>query len=398
MIPNRAHLGRSEYIKDFVCITYGNVPSPRRQQTSTLVDTRLYFFGGAISSTRRSNEVCPIDNSTVFLIGGRTWIDISATTDYYSYTSSVFTTRNEIQAVIDNNGKIFVFGGINYNSSTFLFYNDMNILDITTMTWSTKTQSQSILTYVDYTAILLPNGLIVYIGGRSGSSTIVSLNNISQVQIFDTKSYTWSTKPASGSTIASRVDHSAVLTQDGDIIIYGGSTLNHSAIIGVFSDIAVLNTNSWVWSVPSISGTNAPPLTQHSAALYKNYMILAFGANSASTFTNNIYILDIQNYTWVTTFNVPTTTNQAKQMQSNSNSSTDQANNNYSYLYIGIGIGAGVVILTAVSFIIGFVIYKNRHKEEIIATPGTFKNDQIHETHMSTVYTPGIPPPETSVQ
>ncbi|KAF0549454.1 galactose oxidase [Gigaspora margarita] len=309
-----------------------DVPSPRREQTSTLVGTRLYFFGGG--STSPTNEVwyldlsnsfnisapswhsdvvmpveynfgtsclSPIDNSTVFLIGGRTWI-----ANNYLYTSSVykfnsktsqwttptinnfnssFTTRNEIQAIIDNNGQIFVFGGINYNSSTSLIYNDMNILDITTMTWSTLTQSQSSLTHALYTATLLPNGLIVYIGGLSGSSTSTSPSNMAQIQVFDIKSYTWSTKPASGSTIASRVAHSAVLTQNGNIIIYGGSTVNNSDIIGVLSDIAVLNTNSWVWSVPSVSGTSASPLTQHSAVLYKNYMILAFGATSASTFT-----------------------------------------------------------------------------------------------------------------
>ncbi|KAF0549465.1 galactose oxidase [Gigaspora margarita] len=399
-----------------------NIPSPRREQTSTLVGTRLYFFGGA-TGISESNEVwyldlsssfnisrpswlrdvampvgynfgtsclSPIDKSTVFLIGGRTWIANART---YSYTSSLYMiTRNEIQAVIDNNGKIFIFGGDNYNSSTKLYYNDMNILDITIMTWSTLTKSQPALTYFDYTATLLPNGLIVYIGGFGGSSTSVGLNNISQIQIFDTKSYTWSAKLTSGSTIASRVFHSAVLTQDGNIIIYGGSTSNSGKVANVFSDIAVLNTNSWTWSVPSVSGTNAPPLTQHSAVLYKNYMILAFGATSATNlYTNNIYILDIQNFTWVTTFNIPTpTTNPAKHTQSNGYSSTDHDSSN---LHIGIGIGMGVVILAVVLFVIGLFIYKNRHKQEIIATPGTSKDDHIRETYISTIYTPGIPPP-----
>ncbi|KAF0549466.1 galactose oxidase [Gigaspora margarita] len=430
--------------RDFFVICQ-NVPRPRRQQTSTLVGTRLYFFGGGISISI-TNEVwyldlsssfnistppwhsdvampveynlgssclSPIDISTVFLIGGRTWI---VNTVNFSYTSSVymfnsktsqwtiptinnfnssFQARNEIQAVIDNNGKIFVFGGINHGNDdniTTTAYNDMNIFDSNTIIWSTQTQSQSVLVNVAYTATLLPSGLIVYIGGLGTTTT--NLINISQVRIFDTKSYTWSTKSASGSIIASRCYHSAVLTQDGNIIIYGGSTYDSSGNIAyVFSDIAVLNTNSWAWSVPSVSGTNAPPLTQHSAALYKNYMILAFGATTATNlYTNNIYILDIQNYTWVTTFNIPTTTNPAKQTQSSGNSSADQANNN---LYIGIGIGIGVIILALVLFVIGFFIYKNRHKKEIIATPGTSKDDHIRETHISTVYTPGISLPAT---
>ncbi|KAF0549491.1 galactose oxidase [Gigaspora margarita] len=400
-----------------------NVPSPRYQQTSTLVGTRLYFFGGV--SIIPSNEVwyldlssslnistppwhsdvvmpvgynfgtsclSPIDNSTVFLIGGRTWMATSATTADYSYTSSVykfdsktsqwaapainnfnssFTSRNLIKAVIDNNGKIFIFGGTNFINSIktpiYNFYNDMNTLDITTMTWSTQTQPQSVLDYFAYTATLLSSGLIVYIGGHSGLNASASYNRMAQIQAFDTKFYTWSTKPTSGSTIVPRRHHSAVLTQSGNIIIYGGEALDSSGnVTYLFSDIAVLNTNSWVWSVPGISGTSAPPLTQHSAALYKNYMILAFGMTSASNlYTNKIYILDIQNYTWVTTINKPTTTNP-------DNSSTDQANNNSSNLYIGIGIGMGIVILAVVLFVIGYFIYKNRHKQEIIATPGTY--------------------------
>ncbi|KAF0538911.1 galactose oxidase [Gigaspora margarita] len=304
-----------------------NVPSSRSSQASTLVGTRLYFFGGGastevwyldlsnsfnISTPPWHNDIVmpvgysfgtsclsPIDNSTIYLIGGRTWM---ANTGNYLYLTSVykfnsktsqwttptinnfnynFTTRNEIQAVINNNGKIFVFGGTNFNSQTILYYNDMNVLDITTMTWSTLNQSQSYITNVDYTATLLPNGNIAYVGGRSiSSSKVVNITDMAKIQIFDTKSYTWSIKSASGSTIASRVSHSAVLTQDGNIIIYGGSLQNSSGYpVTVYSDIAVLNTSSWAWSIPSVSGTKAPPLTQHSAALYKNYMILAFGNN-----------------------------------------------------------------------------------------------------------------------
>ncbi|KAF0538906.1 hypothetical protein F8M41_007432 [Gigaspora margarita] len=167
------------------------------------------------------------------------------------------------------------------------------------------------------------------------------------------------------------------LAQDGNIIIYGGSTLNSGKVTTVFSDIAVLNTNSWEF--------------------IKFFTYL--GATSASNlYTNNIYILNIHNYTWVATFNVPTTTIPPKQPPSTWNSSTDQANNNYTYLYIGIGIGAGVIILIAVLFIIGFFIYKNRHKEEFIMTSGTSRNDHIRETHMSMIYTSGIPPSETYVQ
>ncbi|KAF0549469.1 galactose oxidase [Gigaspora margarita] len=95
---------------------------PQCQQTSTLVGTRLYSFGG-FTIIGASNEVwyldlsssfnistppwhsdvvmpvgynfgtsclSPIDISTVFLIGGRKlWLATSTTTDYYSNIISV---------------------------------------------------------------------------------------------------------------------------------------------------------------------------------------------------------------------------------------------------------------------------------------------------------------------
>ncbi|RIB07628.1 hypothetical protein C2G38_2147477 [Gigaspora rosea] len=213
-----------------------NIPNPRCQQTSALVGTKLYFFGGLISRNSISNEVwyldlsnsfnvttpqwhqdsemilgynlgssciSPIDNSTVFLIGGRTWFP---NTLNYKYNSSVyifnsntslwttpninnfnssFTGRNEMQAVIDSKGKIFIFGGTDYydHKPIYTMYTDMNIFDITTMTWSTQIQPQS-LVYVGYTATLLSNGLIIYIGGLEDSGTSINYNYVNMNQVW----------------------------------------------------------------------------------------------------------------------------------------------------------------------------------------------------------------------
>ncbi|CAG8807578.1 6762_t:CDS:2, partial [Gigaspora margarita] len=41
--------------------------------------------------------------------------------------------------------------------------------------------------------------------------------------------------------------------------------------------IAKLDTSSWMWSIPNLSQINSPELCYHSAALYGDYMIIAFG-------------------------------------------------------------------------------------------------------------------------
>ncbi|CAG8600647.1 1188_t:CDS:2, partial [Scutellospora calospora] len=111
---------------------------------------------------------------------------------------------------------------------------------------------------------------------------------------------------SSNATITSRNSHSAVLTKDGNIIIFGGNSandINHDFIITAIPNLAILNTNvsPYHWSVPNIPSTNAPPsLCYHSAALYNNIMIITFGVQtSTKTANNNLYLFDVQNYVWI---------------------------------------------------------------------------------------------------
>ncbi|KAF0476406.1 kelch repeat protein [Gigaspora margarita] len=321
--------------------------------------------------------VSPIDNSSIFLIGGEMFVPNTNTPNFtstvYIFNSttsqwsmhniisfnSSFTTRKEMQAIVDNNGKIFIFGGSSYDTINTIFYGDMNILDINTMTWSTPAQDFLIHTYVDYSATLLANGNIVYIGGRYGSNSSVSSASMNQIQVFDTKNDSWSIKMAYGDNVGPRDGHSAVLTDDEHIVIYGGSVITNSGNLNVLSDVIVLDTKAWVWDIPIVIKTNAPPpLTFYSTTLYKNYMIIAFGLISSTpniTLNNNIYILDTQNFSWVTTINIPTV----------ANGSTSTV------LYIGIAIGVGGVILAVLLFTIIFLFCK-KHNElnSAIPTPG----------------------------
>ncbi|RIB18972.1 hypothetical protein C2G38_2308715 [Gigaspora rosea] len=213
----------------FSFVNCQNIPKPRYQQTSSLIGNRLYFFGGDLSTTDYSNDnaanitnevwyldlsssfntatppwnkyvgmpigyilsapcVSPIDNSVVF-VGGRMFIANTAnislgSSSVYVFNSnsslwtppriigfkSSFKLRTEIHPVIDNYGKIYTFGGNNYtnsdNSNLSVDYNDMSILDTTSMSWSTLPISANApLPFFGYTATLLPTGIIVYIGG-----------------------------------------------------------------------------------------------------------------------------------------------------------------------------------------------------------------------------------------
>ncbi|KAF0461848.1 galactose oxidase [Gigaspora margarita] len=376
----------------FVSCQY--VPNPRIGQSSALIGTKLYFFGGSpadvsplstpighpnisndvfyfdLSNSSLFNTVTPTwykdvempigslyhtscvnpNDSAVFIFGGRQFLPNSNNLSVYSPVyrldhnknswsipnitglNSTFANRTSIQAVIDITGKVFIFGGGRRSATGGdpSYYNDMNIFDITSMSWSTLVISQAPPPSYAYTATLLPSGIIVYIGGIDYISGIIPVN-MSEIRTFNTTSLTWTIKSANGSSIGSRVGHSAVLNQNGDIIIYGGSE-NDTLGPQVFPDLAVLNTNSWMWSIPNIPSSNIPQaLTAHSAVLYKNYMFVAFGviASTGGTIYNkDYYILDTQKYVWVTTNNsVITTQGPSKIQGSQPNKAIDPSSN-----------------------------------------------------------------------
>ncbi|RIB23162.1 hypothetical protein C2G38_2032989 [Gigaspora rosea] len=138
------------------------------------------------------------DNSTIFLIGGKMTststavykfdpISLQWTIPIISGFNNSFINRNEINAVIDSKGKSYIFSGTDYNEGASavgvkIFY-EMNLFDTTSMTWSTLTLPTDVLPRIDYTATLLPIGLIIYIGGHtkltpSSAYTFISFNDV----------------------------------------------------------------------------------------------------------------------------------------------------------------------------------------------------------------------------
>ncbi|CAG8611050.1 18198_t:CDS:2, partial [Dentiscutata erythropus] len=123
--------------------------------------------------------------------------------------------------------------------------------------------------------VLLPSSKILYIGGVSqiGSGVDEDLIDMNEILVFDTISLTWSYKHANQSTfIQTRLAHTATLTPDNnEIIIIGGTS------------------------------------TAHTANLYQNFLIIAFGNitnNSAQPVEINsrIYLLDVLCKKWLTSF------------------------------------------------------------------------------------------------
>ncbi|RIB17743.1 hypothetical protein C2G38_1403904 [Gigaspora rosea] len=342
-----------------------------------------------------------IDNSTVFLIGGQAldqtkqniinaplvytfnsitsqWNTIN-TTGFYNYS----ITLVRMQAVMYKDGKIYIFGGkeVDYTVGSINngpFTNKMNVLDAKTLTWTSLNLNNNVPTpRVSYTATLLNNSLIIYIGGYEMIDSGRTNVNMSEIQIFDLKSLSWSSMQINGDTIASRNAHSAVLTNDGRIIIFGGNSANDDlrrTTLRAQPDVAVLNTNilPYKWTIPNIPPANSPQsLCYHSAEIYNNIMIIAFGIVTSdqlqtnSSFNNNIYLFDVQNYTWISSI-TPTS------IILTSTTEKTSSNNSSNIMAIEIGIGVSGFIIILCMIIAGFSYYKYRKlRKAIVGMPGT---------------------------
>ncbi|RHZ88217.1 hypothetical protein Glove_25g47 [Diversispora epigaea] len=243
-----------------------------------------------------------IDNSTIFLIGGeRSEKEInyvySFNTKSFIWNDSLINDNNspewhvDIQGVTDRNGKIYIYGGW----LSGIRSNKLSILDTLKLSWKTGPSPDSQNGRYGNTITLLSNGIIVIIGGYVDGG-----GGLYEILLYDINENNWSSMITQGIKLSDRVYHTAVLVNDGRIIVYGG-TKNH-----LDPDLVVLDTNlqPFKWSTPEVNAINSPPLLfGHTADIIGDYMILVFGVIPQSgEYNRYIYLMDVKNYTWVTDF------------------------------------------------------------------------------------------------
>ncbi|CAI2179216.1 2712_t:CDS:2, partial [Funneliformis geosporum] len=405
-------------------------PEGRLAHSTVLVENKLYFFGGFVENAKScTNQVFYLDLSQSFNLAAPPWISLTQNAgipfkscwgtallndkeqtinlfgglmrndlNQDAFVSNVHSfnlnslswsvpnvegtppeRRRSMKGVIDNTGKIYIFGGYIDNtlgSETIIRYNDMVILNTAELSWLIIPASKP-STLISYTATMLSNGVIVYIGGLMLIEDTLRIDDIKNINLYDTKSQIWSVKTAKASNIIqNRCRHTAVLAPDDKIIIYGG-TLG-SVDMQAAPNLVVLNMEAeqFEYIVPPVNGQLPPSLTAHTANIVGNYMIVAFGnitqpnASPLPLKNSNIYIMDIRNYTWVNSFEVEsaniTTNSDSKTTNSSPSTSTIVANNSNSDLVTmkiviaSIGGTVGAVIIMAC----GFLFYRwNKNKK-----------------------------------
>lgn len=150
----------------------------------------------------------------------------------FTKTSSDTTPRFFHRAGLLQNGHVLVSGGMRVNliPPTLISLSDLSFFDPSTNSFSTSFQpingvapvSPSLsVSRSSHTQTTLPDGRVLFTGGRTGAAGTNPGTPVDSVEIFDP--FTGIMQP--GPTMsATRADHTATLLPDGRIVVAGGST------------------------------------------------------------------------------------------------------------------------------------------------------------------------------
>ncbi|RUP48083.1 hypothetical protein BC936DRAFT_144981 [Jimgerdemannia flammicorona] len=117
------------------------------------------------------------------------------------------------------------------------------------------------------TFTLLPNGMVVVVGGTTDGQEPCGLN---EVDAFNTISLAWSKIFTSGKLPTARFGHSAVATADNKIIVYGGSAGQLASMnsVPIPDPLVILDANDdWSWHSINALGPPPPILMNHQYGL-----------------------------------------------------------------------------------------------------------------------------------
>ncbi|PKY55276.1 hypothetical protein RhiirA4_474613 [Rhizophagus irregularis] len=315
------------------------------------------------------STICGPNKDTIFLI-----CEVSEKQFYYRFINKKewdmipFPSTNQwTSAVCNKNGTyIYIYGrGSGVNNDKYM----MKIINTTKTNWYLESYDSNIVPKYLASAILLPDGRIAYIGEIINDFRF----NFRNICIYDTNDGTWINMNTSGIEPSPRYFHTAVLTQDGLIIIYGGGSVRRYYPVPDQISVLDTNVNPFNWSTPSKVNTapSSAPFGGHTATLVGNYMIIAFGHYRNTThdivYSDQIHMIDVSeknNYKWVKSF----TPNNTYTIESASTTESENATKSPGAAHAAIIGGttggiATIIIIVSVSYLL------YRRKRTVIYAP-----------------------------
>jgi hypothetical protein len=163
-----------------------------------------------------------------------------------------------------------------------------------------KTTGSMNVARVNHTATLLPNGEVLVIGGWNPTN-----GYLSTVELYNPSTGKWT---FTGSLSIARNNHNAVLLQNGQVLVAGGTDPNACCGAPALSSAELYNPSTGTWTA---TGNMTSGRESFIMALLSNGEVLAAGGDDGNGAINTAEIYNPATGTWTQTTSMPPTSGEA---------------------------------------------------------------------------------------
>ena len=278
-------------------VTATNSAGSAQTSISIVIDYASGTFNmtGSMSLERVQGRAILLQSGAVMVYGGsdgngytsRTVELYDPTTGNFSTTGSTIANYGSATATLLTSGKVLLFGGDSTDSSS-IPTSTAETYDPAAGTFSVTTGSM-IATRKRAASARLNDGTVLIAGGV-GSSCTGGTQPLSSAEIYDPANDTFTS--TTGSLVSGRTNHSAILLQNGKVLITGGTRCTFSALFGwIFEAIATSELYDPATGTFSSTGDMVLARSQHKMHLFSDGRVLVIGgdgwASSAEIYDPN---------------------------------------------------------------------------------------------------------------
>ncbi|KAL1922031.1 uncharacterized protein VTP21DRAFT_10673 [Calcarisporiella thermophila] len=386
----------------FACVCAADVASfnlPRTQASSSVIGSKIWFFGGTVPNLNETNSLFSLDmsasfsgasppfvgndlaqstlggplplsswhtavklpDSTMLVYGGTMNPSLNFVYRFApkSNTWSVLRIqgqtpqrrREHAMAAHPQDGKVYMFGGAitDPNGRVVSFTSEVWCLDTVAMTWANITPpSGGPGPLVDHTATMLPDGRVVILGGRT--NTPEGIQPLNKLWLFDTTKLAWQLVNTGGAVVPSaRAHHTATLANNQAIYVFGGSA--NPGASQLLNDLAVLDLNTWTWAVIPPQAAAPSPRIGHCAEFFAGQLMVVFGQDPQRILTDvAAYVFNTETMRWELGYAAPSRLTPLTTEDAAAGGAVN----------VGAIVGGVVCALVVAGAIVGWVVYKRR--------------------------------------
>ncbi len=267
-----------------VLVAGGDTPGEIVTNTADLYDptTGVFTSTGNMAKPRVGFSATRLSNGKVLAAGGATDTEgatntaeiYDPATGTWSTTGSMKQGRQQHSAVLLRDGTVLVSGGnIDRTPCTDVCVNtiaESEIYNPSNGQW--KAVGDMTIPRSFFTTTLLSNGKALAVGGRIHTGPdYFDYKAIAWVDLYDPATRKWS---ATGTMSISREDHSAVLLNNGKVLVTGGTTVDFNGVTVASAELYDPATGTWATTGNMLQGRE-----RFTATLLQNDKVMVAGGD-----------------------------------------------------------------------------------------------------------------------